>query len=71
MISPCERAEFSQQLTRRRGPKVRVTPRVPTSVKLPAPVYDALCRKASQERCSLHALLNRALASFAGPVELR
>lgn len=69
-MTPQDRAEFSQQL-RRRGPKVRVVPRVPTSVKLPEPVYDALCRKAAQERCSLHALMTRALASFASQPELR
>jgi len=40
-------------------------------VKLPEPVYDALCRKAAQERCSLHALMTRALASFASQSELR
>lgn len=68
MITADQRAEFSQQLRHRGRRKSAIPIRVPTSVKIPIPVYDALCRRATRERCSLHALMLRVLAS-AAPTE--
>lgn len=70
MISPSDRAQFTDQVRRRRGPKKRVAERVPTSVKLPLPVYNALCQRASVRGESLHGYMLRMLAS-AVSAELR
>jgi len=63
-MTPQDRAAFGQQL-RRRGRRKSDQVKVQTTVKIPVPIYDALCRRASMERCSLHALMNRALSSAA------
>jgi hypothetical protein len=55
---------------RRRGPRRRVADRVPTSVKIPPAVFDALCRRATKERLTLHKFMLRTLAS-AVSTELR
>ena len=65
MISTQARSEFGEQLRRRRGRRKSDQVKVQTTVKISAPIYDALCRRASIERCSLHALMNRALSSAA------
>ena len=62
MISAGERQEFTEQVQRRRGPKRRVAERVPTSVKLPLPVYNALCKQAMVRGESLHGYILRTLA---------
>ena len=72
MISPERSAIFGAQLKerRRRGPRQRVSSRIPTSVKIPATVFDALCQRATAERMSLHKFMLRTLAS-AVSTELR
>lgn len=72
MISRERSAAFGQQLAarRRRGPKKRVTERVPTSVKLPLPVFDALCQQALSRGEPLHRYMLRTLAS-AVSIEIR
>lgn len=67
MISAERSVAFGQQLRerRRRGrPVSEKVPVKPTSVKIPDPVHDALCRIARRERISLHQLANKALAEF-------
>lgn len=44
---------------RRTGP-----PPVPTSLRIPVPVYDALCRRALTHGCSVHRLITLALVQF-------
>jgi hypothetical protein len=64
MIEREHRAVFTEQLQqRRRGRPRSASPRVPTRVELPADVFDALCRRAMQERKSLHAFLRESLES--------
>lgn len=64
VITPQEGAAFSGQIAaRRRGPKKRVGDRVPTSVKLPVPLFNALCRGAAAHQESLHAYMLRTLAT--------
>ena len=60
-----DRAVFSHQLTqRRRGRPRAAVPTVVTSVKVPAPVYDALCRFAHRHDTSVHAAMRQALEAF-------
>jgi len=60
-----DRAVFTHQLVNRRRGRPRATvPTVPTSVKLPAPVFDALCRQAERHGESLHATMLEALKSY-------
>jgi hypothetical protein len=70
MISEHQRAEFADQVRRRRGPKKRVSERVPTSVKLPVSLFNALDAQARAKRIPLHQHLLRTLASAAS-AELR
>lgn len=70
-MSAGDRAQFTAQIRQRRGPRRRVAERVHTSVKLPQPIFDALCQRALREGVSLHALMNRELASAASRTELR
>ena len=57
---------FPEQLRhRRRRGRPRVGPTIPTSVKLPEPVFDALCQEAQHDGESLHATIVKALASHA------
>lgn len=67
-MTPQDRAEFSQQLAERRkrgrpaaANKITVKP---TSVRIPDPVFAALCQVAKRERVSLHRLMNAALVSY-------
>ena len=65
IISPENRAVFPEQLRhRRRGGRPRGGPVVPTSVKLPAPVFDALCAQAHRDGTSLHATMLKALETY-------
>lgn len=68
MISKHETEVFDQQMQarRRRGRPVseKKIPVTPTSVKIPEPVFNALCTIARRERVSLHRLLNTALTSY-------
>lgn len=62
-----QRVRFAEEIRERRGrgrPRLAV-PIVPTSVKLPEPVYDALCRLAIRERQSVHAVMLAALSHLA------
>lgn len=70
MIAAHDRAEFVSQVRLRRGPKKRVSERVHTSVKLPLPVFNALCQRASVRGESLHKYMLRTLAT-AVAIELR
>jgi hypothetical protein len=66
MIEREHRAVFTEQLQQRRRGRGRprnAAPRVSTRVELPADVFDALCRRASEERKSLHAFLRESLES--------
>jgi hypothetical protein len=66
IIDRDDRAVFSEQLSNRRHRgRPRAVPTVATSVKLPEPVYDALCRHAQREGESLHATMRKALESYA------
>jgi hypothetical protein len=68
MISTQDRAEFADQVRRRRGRPKATTPKlpvVPTSVRLPEDVFAALCRRAAAERVPLHRLLTTKLAELA------
>lgn len=67
MITRAEREVFTEQLRRRRGRPRSAEPVVATSVKLPEPVYDALCRRARDERRSLHAVIKDALKLYGTP----
>lgn len=56
---------------RPRGGRPRtLVPTVPTSVHIPLPIYDAICRRALRRGCSVHRLLleviRRAAATEAG-----
>lgn len=62
MIDREHRAVFTEQLRHRRGRPRRDTPIVITSIRLPADLYDALCRRALLERQSVHAELRAAVA---------
>ena len=65
MITPEARVEFTQQIrARRRGRPKSLTPIVVTSVKLPEPLFDALCQRAMRERRSLHSLIKDALRLY-------
>lgn len=64
LIDVADRAVFTHQLQhrRRRGrPRVAV-PMVRTSVRLPEPVFDAACKRASDEGVSLPAVVRETLA---------
>lgn len=65
IIDRDDRAVFTEQLRRRRGGRPRGVVTVPTSVKLPAPVFDALCRRATLDGESLHATMRKALQAYA------
>jgi len=71
IISPENRAVFTDQLRqRRRGGRPRSTPTVPTSVRLPAPVFDAACAYASRRHMTVHAALRDIVTTHAGcPVQ--
>lgn len=69
-IAAGQRAAFVAQVHRRRGPKKRVAERVPTSVKLPLPVFNALCHAALVRGEPLHRYMLRTLAS-AVAIQLR
>lgn len=66
MISHERSIVFGEQLVerRRRGRPRTAQPTQKASVKLPLPIFDALCARAAKERVPLHRLLNQALASF-------
>jgi len=58
---------FGHQLQERRRRGRPVSEKIPvqaTSVKIPEPVFRALCSIARRERVSLHRLLNNALTSY-------
>ena len=64
VIGRDQRAEFSRQMRRRRGRPRLDVPMVQTSVKIPAPVYDALCLIALRDRESVHSRIQEAVASY-------
>lgn len=69
MITRADRAVFTQEIRiRRRGRPKSAEAIVVTSVKLPANVYDALCRRAMLERRSLHAVMKDVLRASASPI---
>ena len=51
-------------MRRRRGRPRNPVPNVPTSVALPAPVFDAACRLARREDVKLHRLLKDAITAY-------
>lgn len=59
-----QRAAFVAQVRRRGRPPINKIPVRPTSVRVPDPVFEALCRIATRERVSLHRLMNTALVSY-------
>jgi hypothetical protein len=70
MITRADRDVFTHEIRvrRRRGRPKSAEAIVVTSVKLPANVYDALCRRAMLERRSLHAVMKDVLRASASPV---
>lgn len=54
-------------MTNRRRPPGRPhssTPKVPTSVRIPTPIYDAICRQALRRGWSVHRLIQVAIAHY-------
>lgn len=66
MIERERRTKFVGQLRerRKRGRPRSASDTVVTSIKIPTPVYDAICRHALLERQSVHSVLRGVLESF-------
>lgn len=61
-----DRAVFTHQLVNhRRGRPRAAVPPVVTSIKVPAPVYDAICRLALRSGTSVHATMRQAIETYA------
>lgn len=71
MISPEKSGAFADQIRARRGrPRVIHGPVVVRSVRLPEPVYDAICRRAIRADQSVDHVIRVALAAYVRPTSV-
>ena len=65
IISPENRAVFTEQLRHRRGGRPRLAvPTIPVSVRIPEPLFDACCRIAARSGQSVPDVVRAAVQEF-------